>query len=158
MDIQIRPASRAHARLLTAIQIESFAEQVKQYDFPPPGYDSVNHQIRWMKQHHYFEILCGEEIIGGAIVRQIDKDTAYILRIFVRSDWQNRGVGSRTMALLERRFPRITKWQLDTPYLSFQNHHFYEKLGYRRIGQTPPEKNGFYCFLYEKRLPETEGK
>ncbi len=135
--------------------MESFTEQVKQYDFPPPGYDSVDYQIESMKKHRYFEILHENEIIGGVIVKQIKREIGYILRIFIRRDWQNRGVGTQTMKLLEHKFPQIKKWQLDTPYLSFQNHHFYEKLGYRKIGETKPEKNGFYCFLYEKQLHET---
>ncbi len=152
MNVQIRPAKKVNAELLTAIQIESFAEQVRQYDFPPPGYDSIDFQIESMKKDHYFEILDKSEIIGGIIVKQTGRETCYILRIFIRSEWQNKGVGTQALQLLEQRFPKIKKWQLDTPYLSFQNHHFYEKLGYRKIGETKPESNGFYCFLYEKQL------
>lgn len=154
MTIWIRPASKINAELLTRIQVEAFANEVKQYDFAPPGYDSVDFQIESIKKFRYFEILSETKVIGGIIVKQIDRKTCYILRIFISPKWQNTGAGTTAMQLIENEFPKAKKWQLDTPYLSFQNHHFYEKLGYRKIGETKPESNGFYCFLYEKQVQQ----
>lgn len=36
---------------------------------------------------------------------------------------------------------------------NYRNHHFYEKMGYRKIGETEPkmDKGGFYLFEYEKQ-------
>jgi hypothetical protein len=34
--------------------------------------------------------------------------------------------------------------------LSFRNHHFYEKHGFKKVGETQPEADGFYLFQYEK--------
>ncbi|MBI5351478.1 MAG: GNAT family N-acetyltransferase [Chloroflexi bacterium] len=150
MKTSLSPANKNDAELLTAIQVEAFSEQVKKYNFAPPGYDSIDFQIKSMKRYFYYKILHEDEIVGGIIVNRIAKNTCYILRIFIKRQRQNSGTGTQAMQLLENEFPKIRKWQLDTPYLSFQNHHFYEKLGYRKIGETKPESNGFYCFLYEK--------
>lgn len=39
------------------------------------------------------------------------------------------------MQLIEVEFPRAVQWSLDTPYLNIKNHHFYEKLGYIKVGE-----------------------
>lgn len=39
------------------------------------------------------------------------------------------------MKLVEEEFPSAVEWVLDTPHLNFRNHHFYEKIGYKKIGQ-----------------------
>jgi len=45
----------------------------------------------------------------------------------------------------------VKKWSLDTPYLSYRNHHFYEKMGYKKVGETQLEKGSkFRLFEYEK--------
>lgn len=47
-------------------------------------------------------------------------------------------------------------WRLHTPYKNYRNHHFYEKMGYKKIGETVPkvDKVGFYLFEYEKRISQ----
>ena len=152
MNIRLRPARKQHAELLTAIQVEAFSDQVKQYDFPPPGYDSVEYQIESMKKYRYFVIQAGGEIVGGAIVNRLKRNVCYLLRIFIHSAWQAKGLGTQTMRLLEKKFPFVKEWQLDTPYLSYQNQRFYEKLGYQKIGETEKENNGFFCLIYKKRV------
>lgn len=59
------------------------------------------------------------------------------------------GQNVRIYKSYRRRFRR-----LHTPYKNFRNHHFYEKMGYKKIGETQPkeDKNGFYLFEYEKRI------
>ena len=35
-----------------------------------------------------------------------------------------------------------------------KRHHFYEKMGYKKIGETEPreDKNGFFLYEYEKKI------
>lgn len=55
------------------------------------------------------------------------------------------------MRLIEEKYPDAKSWFLDTPYLSFRNHHLYEKMGYKKIGEEIPDKeSNFKLFLYEK--------
>ena len=39
------------------------------------------------------------------------------------------------MQLIESEFPEAMEWSLDTPHLNGKNHHFYEKLGYIKVGE-----------------------
>ena len=62
------------------------------------------------------------------------------------------GIGTNAMKFLEMEFPDAKKWTLETPHLSYRNHHFYEKMGFTKVGETEPDpkNNGFYLYLYEK--------
>ncbi|MFJ6210225.1 GNAT family N-acetyltransferase [Lysinibacillus sp. NPDC092081] len=55
--------------------------------------------------------------------------------MFISKKYQNKGLGSQIMKLVEGEFPLAVEWVLDTPHLNSRNHHFYEKIGYKKIGQ-----------------------
>ncbi len=41
----------------------------------------------------------------------------------------------------------------ETPYKSYRNHHFYEKLGYSRVGEEKPDPGKEFClYIYEKKV------
>lgn len=65
--------------------------------------------------------------------------------------YQNKKIGSMLMKHLDEVFPDAKLWHLNTPYKSYRNHHFYEKYGYVKVGETEPEKDGFCLFQYERR-------
>lgn len=92
-------------------------------------------------------------MIGGIVVFS-DKEGGYTLgSIFLKPSYQNQWIGQRVIQLMEEEFSDAKTWFLDTPYLSFQNHHFYEKMGYAKTGEEQPEKDReFKIFLYEKRM------
>ena len=74
--------------------------------------------------------------------------------IYISKEYQNRGIGAKAILFLEKEFPDAKCWRLHTPYKNYRNHHFYEKMGYVKIGETEPreDKNGFFLFEYEKRI------
>jgi hypothetical protein len=71
--------------------------------------------------------------------------------LYIFTDYQSEGAGTAAMCLLFQMFPRVTQWTTETPHLSVRNHRFYEKLGFVKTGDTAPEDDGFYLFLYEKK-------
>lgn len=89
-------------------------------------------------------------MVGGIIV--FDKgEEAYLYKMFIIPALQNKGIGTQTISFTERELSRVKKWALHTPYLSYRNHHFYEKLGYSKVGETNPKvPEGFRLFTYEK--------
>jgi ribosomal protein S18 acetylase RimI-like enzyme len=59
------------------------------------------------------------------------------------------GVGTQAMGFIERAFP-ATIWTLETPTFATRDQHFYEKLGYVRVGErVSPD---ITSIQYEKRL------
>ena len=70
--------------------------------------------------------------------------------IFIDTEHQNKGIGTKAIEFLEKIHKDAEVWELDTPYKNYRDQHFYEKLGYKKVAETVAEKNGFYLFIYEK--------
>nr|MCU0480744.1 GNAT family N-acetyltransferase [Anaerolineae bacterium] len=62
--------------------------------------------------------------------------------------YHGKGIGTLAMQFIETMHP-ATKWSLDTPIYATRNQHFYEKLGYIKVGETI-EAGGLVLFSYEK--------
>jgi GNAT superfamily N-acetyltransferase len=136
---------------LVKVAISSFAEDKIKYGSMPPGVDEESQHNTYLNEAEYFKIIKDSIIIGGIIVFK-GNDGGYTLgSIFIEPKFQNQGIGKESIMFIESYFKDAKKWSLDTPYLSFRNHHFYEKMGYIKKGETNPEANSkFYLFLYEK--------
>jgi ribosomal protein S18 acetylase RimI-like enzyme len=156
--VRIQRATPDDAETLTHIQFEAFAKadavyaNVPNYE-PPPDYDSANSQREAIIKQLYFKIVREGEIVGGLILMRESDDHISIARIFIKPSLQNEGLGTQALRFMELIFPRCRRWTVLTPFLSFRNHHFYEKLGYVKIGETEPYlPNGYVLYLYEKRI------
>jgi len=55
------------------------------------------------------------------------------------------------MQLIENEFPSAIEWHLDTPHLNTRTHHFYEKLGYEKIGEHQVSEK-LILFDYMKKM------
>lgn len=150
--IFIERAQIDDASELIRVKTNAFKEEANLYGSAPACCNSLENQIKSIKEHYCYKILDENKIIGGMEVRQRGEGYFRIAYIFVDLEYQNKGIGSMAMKFLEDEFPEAQRWILETSYLSYRNHHFYEKLGFVKIGESAPkpEKNGFYVFVYEK--------
>lgn len=135
----------------TEIAIQSFEEDKIMYGDYPPLIDIENHTLRFIHEGYTYKILKNGKLIGGTVIFN-DQNGHYTLgAIFIHPSYQNQGIGQKIMRLIEGKYPDAKSWFLDTPYLSFRNHHFYEKIGYKKTGEEIPDKEkDFKLFLYEK--------
>jgi GNAT superfamily N-acetyltransferase len=146
-------ATLEDAQNLVDLKIRAFAEDAQRYGSGPPNHDSLEHTRRAIEQALSHKILCNGKAIGGFVLFDQGSDHMRLGSLYLDPDYHNRGIGSQAIHFMESAFPHIRKWSLDTPYQNYRNHHFYEKNGYVKVGQTPPEGlNGFYLFLYEKNI------
>lgn len=150
--ISIERANTEDAAELLQIKIRAFRDEVALYGFGPQGYDSYEQQLRAIQENQYFKIMYAGKMIGGICVRVLPERSYWIGALYIDTLYQNSGLGSKAMEILEKKFPDAVSWSLDTPYLSFRNHHFYEKLGYKKIRTTVPDERGFYLFVYKKDI------
>ena len=100
-----------------------------------------------------YKIVLDGKIIGGLTCCNAG-EYYWLGGIYISKAYQNQGIGAKAIAFLENEFPDAKCWRLHTPYKNYRNHHFYEKMGYRKIGETEPkeDKNGFFLYEYEKRI------
>ncbi|MBY6036628.1 GNAT family N-acetyltransferase [Fictibacillus nanhaiensis] len=154
--ITLEKATMMDADLLTDIMKKTFDEEAEKwlagrndvidYNIQPPGYSSVEVTKYMINVLNYFKILFDQEVVGGIIVTLSGKSFARIDRIFVDPSYQGKGIGSTVITLVEKEFPHVRTWDLETSSRQLNNHHFYEKMGYRTTFETDEE------FCYVKRI------
>jgi len=154
-------ASVEDAETLTKIMTYAFDEDSRKFaDIPkngPPGYDMVEWHTFLMQKGFYYKILSDEYIIGGFTVFNLGDGHYRLGTIYIHPDFQNKGIGTQAVKFIEKTFPQAKEWSLDTASWARRNHHFYEKLGYVKVGETKTE-NHFEkpeAFLYEKKMKKT---
>jgi RimJ/RimL family protein N-acetyltransferase len=138
--LRFEKAKPEDAKALTQASGRAFDNDVN-YGAPgkggPPGYKYDMWQIRMMSRGHYYKIILDEGvalIIGGIIVFQNAFGDCELGRIFIDPEYQNQGIGTQAMAFLEQAFPEARRWTLGTPAWNLRTQHFYEKVGYVKIG------------------------
>jgi len=76
-------------------------------------------------------------------------------RIYVDPDFQNQGIGQQAVKLMFRAFPEVNRWTLGTPSWAIRNQHFYEKLGFEKLGETEVDPNlGWSGIEYERNCTQ----
>ena len=154
--IEIRKATTDEADQLTEIQTRTFLDDNKLKPSGcsmegPPGYDSVDWNMRWIAQTPYLKILLDGQIVGGIIVFDLGQEHYELGRIYVDPDLQNQGIGQQAVRQMFEAFPEATLWTLGTPSWAIRNQHFYEKMGFVRIRETEVDPHlGWSGVEYEK--------
>ena len=105
----------------------------------PPGYKSEKWQSKMMRIGKYYKMMDEYRIIGGFII--FDKRNGHyeLGRIFIDPAYQNQGIGAQAIEFMEEAFPQATRWTLGTPRWNKRTQHFYEKMGYIKIGADGPD-------------------
>ncbi len=149
--IRFEKAKPEDAKALARVSGRAFDNDIH-YGAPgpggPPGYNSDRWQRRMMVIGNYYKKLDDDRIIGGFIVFPQGGGYFVLGRICIDPDRQNQGIGAQAIAFMEQSFTDARCWTLGTPRWNRRNHHFYEKVGYARIGEDGPDG-----YLYEKRMP-----
>lgn len=150
MSIKIKRACIEDAEEIVRAKVDAFREELVLYKRPSKF--NTEQEIDFIANNYSYILKDDNQIIGGMVVTDKENGHYHLGPIFVKSEYQNKGIGSFAMKFIENEFTNAKKWTLETPYLSYRNHHFYEKHGFIKVGETKPdpERNGFYLFLYEK--------
>jgi GNAT superfamily N-acetyltransferase len=150
--IRLEVADPSDARILTSIQAEAFDHEADLFRMEknrgPEGYDSVEATREEISSGGLYKILRGEEIIGGLIISIKGDGRARLHRIFIDPDHQDKGYGSTSFSLIEKMFPEVCLWELDTPSWAVRNQRFYEKIGFIHEGHTLEPSSGSILYIY----------
>ncbi|MFC7373470.1 GNAT family N-acetyltransferase [Fictibacillus iocasae] len=158
--ITIQKAELNDAAQLTTLKKAAFDEEARKwltpglidYNIQPPGYASVEVAEYMIQELNYFKVIYDGLLSGGIIVTVTGRSYGRIDRIFIAPDFQGKGIGSRAMELIEQEFPEVLVWDLETSSRQKNNHHFYEKMGFRTTFETDDE------FYYIKKKKNAESR
>ncbi len=151
--IELKKLENVDISEFTEIAITSFEEDKIKYGEYPPLIDIEHHALRFIHQGETSKILKDGEMIGGTVIFHDRRDHYTLGALFIHPSYQNQGIGQQVIRLIEETYPKARSWSLDTPYKSYRNHHFYEKMGYKKAGEEVPDKDSdFKLFLYKKEM------
>ena len=105
----------------------------------PPGYKSEKWQSKMMRMGKYYKMMDEYKTIGGFIVFDRRNGHYELGRIFIDPAYQNQGIGVQAINFMEETFPQAKRWTLGTPRWNKRTQHFYEKMGYIKIGADGPD-------------------
>ncbi|MET3728366.1 ribosomal protein S18 acetylase RimI-like enzyme [Fictibacillus halophilus] len=146
------------AEQLTAIMEKTFDYEAEKwlfnrdiidYNIQPPGYTSIELTKYMIKELEYFKVMYDGLLVGGIIATISGKSYGRIDRIFIDPEHQGNGIGSTVINLIEKEFPFVRAWDLETSSRQLNNHHFYKKLGYVVTFEGEEE----FCFVKHIKQP-----
>jgi ribosomal protein S18 acetylase RimI-like enzyme len=83
----------------------------------------------------------------GSIRGYADNGTAYIRKLIVKSNYQNKGIGKMLMDSIEQNFDYCNRFELFTGHKSLKNIYLYNKLGYKEFKQQIINNNITLLYL-----------
>jgi ribosomal protein S18 acetylase RimI-like enzyme len=135
MDILFERASINDAVKLIEVQDKAFNDDYFLYGECPSYNESKEAMVEHIENLIVYKIMFDEEIVGDIVVRKRENNNYYLKVISIIPKYQNRGIGSKAIRYIERDNCDALEWELITPFKSYRNHHFYEKLGYKKMGE-----------------------
>ena len=112
----------------------------------PPDYDSLEWHKKMQKENRLYSFLNESgKIVGGAVLFA-SEEALYIGRIFISPEYQRQGYGIKMMTEIEKMFPSVKLFKLDTPANNIRTNSFYQKLGYIQSGIDDD------CVVYIKKI------
>lgn len=143
---------------LRQIKVRAFIEEFKRYGFTPEEMISLQWHTKMMKTSLYYTVMYEGFLVGGINVFKNDHGEGYLCSLFIDRKWQSKGLGSKVIKAIEELHCDVVTWNLETPSMSLQNQHFYEKCGYRFVKVIVPQgaPEGFSLRAYEKKIKEND--
>ena len=139
--IRFKKAKRGDAKELALVSWHAFDNDIHYGATEkggPPGYKSEQWQSKMIRFVHYYKIMDDLRIIGGIVAMDKGNGHYYLVRIFIDPEYQNQGVGTQAIEFIEKTIAQAKRWTLDTPQWNKRTQHFYEKMGYIKIGAAGP--------------------
>jgi GNAT superfamily N-acetyltransferase len=155
MPIQLRKATIEDCEQIHRMQVASFRALLeKYYDLETnPGAEPLSRVVERMQQpftDYYLILLNGSEIGVIRVVRR-SENVCRVAPLFILPEFQGKGYAQAAMLAAERLYPEVTLWQLSTILQEEKLCYLYEKLGYRRTGETETIQPGMDIICFEKK-------
>lgn len=150
--LKLLEATEEDAKQIVELLIRVYNDDLKKWSKTEveafiPGYDSEEMQKFHMKYGAYYKIMLEEKIVGVILASNTGTYHDRIDRLYIDVEYQDKKLGTEVMNLIEKEFPYVTVWTLDTSKKSLRNQHFYEKLGYTK--EYEDEDEIFYKKIIE---------
>ena len=135
VNIKLEKADECDAEQIISIRNQCFYDDYVQFG-ECPGFNIPLDKMKIrIQEGNLFKITIDNEITGDISVHILDSGVHWIGCAAVAKKYQNRGIGSFAIKEIEKKYRSARIWQLETPLSNIRNCRFYEKLGYKVIGE-----------------------
>ena len=129
--MRIEPARVGDAPAILALQKLAYQSEADIYgDYSIPPLTETLEALQNEFADHLILKASIDGVIVGSVRAQQRGDTCHIGRMMVHPDFQNLGIGTRLMKVVEVVFLSVRRYELFTGYRSTRNLYLYQKLGY----------------------------
>lgn len=151
MEIEIGKVIIEEAEIIQQLQKECFEEDFKKYGECPPYSENIPNILKKINEDIFYKVKIDNKIKGA--IQLYDRGNAHLHlnMICIHIDYQNFSLGTMLTQFMEKQYPDINLWTLITPEKSIRNHHFYEKMGYKKVGESI-HSDYLALWEYEKRI------
>jgi len=156
LNISLLKSDLSQASLIYEMQIKAFTPLFNKYQdhTTSPANESVERIIdRLNESSTDYYIIKDCEVPVGAIRIVRKENKAYrVSPVFIVPEHQGKGIAQKVFAIIEDKYKDALIWELDTILQEQGNCYLYEKLGYRKTGQTKQINDKMTIVFYEKRM------
>lgn len=153
-EVTLRKALREDIDKIWKMQTEAFRElleKYKDYDTNPAAesLEKVAARFDMPGSVYYFIEAEGEDVGVIRVIDRKDGSRKRISPLWIMKEYRGRGYAQLAMREAER-IHGSDYWSLDTILQEEGNIHLYEKMGYRRVGQTQKINEKMDIVFFEK--------
>ena len=154
MSINLRLVDIAECEKLWKMQVEAFSElleKYKDYETNPANEPMSRVEDRLRQSFTYYYFIMDEETAVGAVrvVDMKDGSQKRISPIFIMPEYRGKGYAQAAITAVEK-LHGSENWSLGTILQEVGNCYLYEKMGYRRTGETEVINERMTIIGYEK--------
>ncbi len=154
MENILRLIDKKECEKLWRMQVEAFSdllEKYKDYDISPAN-EPMSRVMERLEQPftYYYFIMDGDTAVGAIrVVDMKDGSPKRISPIFIMKEHRGKGFAKAAIKAVEE-LHGADNWALDTILQEEGNCRLYEKMGYRRTGDTQVINERMTLVFYEK--------
>jgi GNAT superfamily N-acetyltransferase len=156
-SVRIVEASEENAERLADVSERAFHTDIEcgsPEKGGPPGYNSPEAQVSFMRGCDYYEIYYCDELVGALMVLRKEDQQYECCGLFVDPEYHNRGIATRAFELVWPRYPDARLWTVETPAWNTRTNHFYSKVGFVKVRESEVDPDlGWASVEYERRGP-----
>lgn len=155
MQVSLSKAEVKDAVAIHEMQTKAFLPLLEKYldHETNPANESVERTVERINQPLADNYIIWNSRVAVGAIRVMKKDNAAyrVGRIFIMPEHQGQGIAQQVFALIEQIYDDAKSRELDTIVQEERNCYLYEKLGYRRTGDTKVINDQLTLCFYEKK-------
>lgn len=136
------------ASMIQEVQDKAFLADFQKYGHCPSYQCPLEKIVYKIQNMIVYLVMLQDEVVGYMVLKELGQGEFHLSHLGIVPEHQGEGIGTKAVKQMIAAHPQAEYWTLDTPNDKSQNHHFYEKLGFVKVGEQ--DCSGMILNLYRK--------